>query len=127
MADGTSSDLDDRLFGFLTPAVLTLAGVVLACQAGKAAARLAGNAWLLAALSGPVAGWVQAAAALTVMVPAVVWLIRVRPRPAGRLKAVLALLCWGLGAVCQAFSWPVGALAWYAGVLVVAAVYLLRR
>lgn len=127
MADGPSSDLDDRLFRFLTPAVLTLAGVVLACQAGKAAARLTGNAWLLGLLSGPVAGWVQASAALTVMVPAVVWLIRGRPRPAGRLKAVLALLCWGLGVVCQAFSWPVGALAWYAGVLVVAAVYLFRR
>ena len=127
MADGTSSDLDDRLFGFLTPAVLALAGVVLACQAGKAAARLTGNVRLLGLLSGPVAGWVQAAAALTVMVPAVVWLVRVRPRPAGRLKAVLALLCWGLGVVCQAFSWPVGALAWYAGVIVVAAVYLLRR
>ena len=127
MADGPSSDLDDRLFGFLTPAVLTLAGVVLACQAGRAAARLTGNAWLLAALSGPVAGWVQAAAALTVMVPAVVRLVRVRPRPAGRLAAMLALLCWGLGVVCQAFSWPVGALAWYAGVLVVVIIYVSRR
>lgn len=127
MADGPSSDLDDRLFRLLTPAVLTLAGVVLACQAGKAAARLTGNARLLAALSGPVAGWVQAAAALTVMVPAVVWLVRVRPRPARRFLAVLALLCWGSGVICQAFSWPVGALAWYAGVLMVAAVYLFRR
>lgn len=127
MADGSSSDLDDRLFRLLTPAVLALAGVVLACQAGKAAARLAGNVRLLAALSGPVAGWVQAAAALTVMIPAVVWLIRVRPRPAGRLKAVLALLCWGLGVVCQALSWPVGALAWYAVVLVIATAHLCRR
>lgn len=127
MADGTSSDLDDRLFRLLTPAVLALAGVVLACQAGKAAARLAGNVRLLAALSGPVAGWAQAAAALTVMVPAVVWLIRVRPRPAGRLAAVSALLCWGLGVVCQALSWPVGALAWYAVVLVIATAHLCRR
>ncbi|MFR0574224.1 hypothetical protein ACLUWS_03110 [Bifidobacterium boum] len=127
MADGTSSDLDDRLFRFLTPAVLTLAGVILACQAGKAAARLAGNARLLGLLSGPVAGWVQTAAALTVMVPAVAGLVRVRPRPAGRLKAVLALLCWGSGVFCQALSWPVGALAWYAGVLVIATAHLYRR
>lgn len=127
MADGTSSDLDDRLFRFLTPAVLTLAGVILACQAGKAAARLAGNAWLLGLLSGPVAGWAQAAAALTVMVPAVVWLVRVRPRPARRLLAVSAFMCWALGVVCQALSWPVGALAWYAGVLAVAVAYLSRR
>lgn len=127
MADGTSSDLDDRLFGFLTPAVLTLAGVVLACQAGKAAARLTGNAWLLGLLSGPVAGLVQAAAALMVMIPAVVWLVRVRPRPARRLLAVSALMCWALGVVCQALSWPVGALACYAGVLAVAVAYLSRR
>lgn len=127
MADGPSSDLDDRLFRFLTPAVLTLAGVILACQAGKAAARLTGNAWLLGLLSGPVAGWAQAAAALMVMAPAVVWLVRVRPRPARRLLAVSALMCWALGVVCQAFSWPVGALACYAGVLAVAVAYLSRR
>ena len=127
MADGTSSDLDDRLFRFLTPAVLTLAGVVLACQAGRAAARLTGNAWLLGLLSGPVAGWVQVLAALWVLAGAIAWLARVRPRPARRLLAVSALMCWALGVVCQALSWPVGALACYAGVLAVAVAYLSRR
>lgn len=120
MADGTSSDLDDRLYGRLTPAVLTLAAVILVCQAGKAVG-------LQAVLSGPAARWVQALAALWVLAGAVAWLVRVHPRPARRLLAVSALICWAVGVVCQALSWPVGALAWYAGVLVAAAVYWSRR
>ncbi|MFR0564770.1 hypothetical protein [Bifidobacterium porcinum] len=120
MADGTSSDLDDRLYGRLTPAVLTLATVILACQAGKAVG-------LQAVLSGPAARWVQVLAALWVLAGAIAWLARVRPRPARRLLAVSALMCWALGVVCQALSWPVGALACYAGVLAVAVAYLSRR
>ena len=120
MTDGPSPDLDDRLYRRLTPAVLTLAAVILVCQAGKAVG-------LQAVLSGPAARWVQVLAALWVLAGAVAWLARVRPRPAKRLLAVSALMCWALGVVCEALSWPVGALACYAGVLVVAVVYLLRR
>lgn len=120
MADGPSPDLDDRLYRRLTPAVLTLAGVVLVCQAGKAVG-------LRAVLSGPAARWVQVLAALWVLAGAVAWLVRVRPRPARRLLAVSALMCWAVGVVCQALAWPVVALACYAGVLVVAVVYLLRH
>lgn len=116
MADGPSPDLNDRLYGRLTPAVLTLAAVVLVCQAGKAIG-----------LSGPAARWAQALAALWVLAGGAAWLIRVRPHPAKRLLAVSALICWAAGVVCEALSWPVGALACYADVLAVAAVYLLRR
>lgn len=120
MADGPSPDLDDRLYGRLTPAVLTLAAAVLVCQAGKAVG-------LQSVLSGPAARWVQVLAALWVLAGAIVWLARVHPRPARRLLAVSALMCWAVGVVCQALSWPVVALACYAGVLVVAVVYLLRH
>ncbi len=123
MADGPSPDLDDRLYRRLTPAVLTLATAVLACQAGKAV----GGAGLQAVLSGPAARWGQVLAALWVLAGAVAWLVRVRPRPANRLLAVSALMCWAVGVVCQALAWPVVALACYAGVLAVAAVYLSRR
>ena len=120
MVDGSSPDLDDRLYRRLTPAVLTLAATVLVCQAGKAVG-------LQAVLSGPAARWVQVLAALWVLAGAIAWLARVRPRPARRLLAVSALMCWALGVVCQALSWPVGALACYAGVLAVAVAYLSRR
>lgn len=120
MADGPAPDLDDRLYGRLTPAVLTLAAVILVCQAGKAVG-------LQTVLPGPAARWGQVLAALWVLAGAVVWLARVRPRPANRLLAVSALMCWAVGVVCQALAWPVVALACYAGVLVVVIIYVSRR